>query len=98
MKRNTTIRRPAVISMLHVVERLEVKRDQLNPLLVPLRKADQNLDELREWRNSSKTLRGSLPVQSAPVQSAPELPSAFKAPELYTEMERVAVLALRGVK
>lgn len=93
MKRNTTIRRPAVISMLHVVGRLEVKRDELNPLLVPMRNADQNLDDLRKWRASSQALRAALPVQPAA-----ELPSPFKAPELHTEMERAAVRALRGAK
>jgi len=84
-------RRPAVISMLHTVARLEAIRDKLNPTLVPLRNADQNLDALRAWRATSGTLRAALPVKT-------ELPSPFKAPELYTATEAVMVRALRGGK
>lgn len=63
MQKVKTARRPNVIRMLHVVQRLEVKRDELNPMLVPTRNADANLDDLRAWRASSETLRKALPVR-----------------------------------
>lgn len=63
MKRNTTIRRPRVLSMLHAVARLEAKRDELNPELVLRLNADANLDVLKAWRATSATLRAALPVK-----------------------------------
>ena len=63
MKRNTTIRRPRVLSMLHTVASLEATRDRLNPDLVPARNVDANLDDLRSWRKTSAALRAALPVK-----------------------------------
>lgn len=52
------LRRPTVVSMCFAVERMAATRDKLNPIAASARQVDLNLNELREWRNSSLRTRG----------------------------------------